>query len=107
MNQTPGGWADINLALDGVEVYGRLHRLRLSDAFYRREGILFQAVAVLATALMRNENKDAVLKQMRRLGDLLFPEDPEAREAREEAMKALLRREGAKSYKVRQIHAQS
>lgn len=89
------------MALDGVEVYGRLHRLRLYDAFYRRTGILFQALVVLATGVMRQENKDAVLKQVRRLGDLMFPEDPEAKRVREEAMKSLLASEGAKSYKVR------
>jgi hypothetical protein len=92
------------LALAGVEVHGHLHRQRLYDGFYRREAILFQVVATLATAMMRYENQDSVIKQVRRLGDLLYPEDPEKKREREEELKDVLRREGAKSYKVMKIN---
>ena len=86
--------------LGGVEANGHLHRSRLYDAFYRRMGVLFQAVAVIATASMRGENQETVLKQMRKLGELLFPDDARRREAQDEVMRDTLRREGGKSYKV-------
>lgn len=90
--------------LDGVEVHGILHQQRLHDAFYRRMGIMFQAVAVLATAAMRHDNQDSVLKQIRKLAEFAFPEDKEKLLEQEEAMKDVLRREGQKSYKVRRIN---
>ncbi len=86
--------------LDGVEVHGHLHTTRLYDAFYRRMGVIFQAVAVIATAAMRGENQESVIKQMKKLGELLFPENAKQREQQEALMKDTLRREGAKSYKV-------
>lgn len=92
------------MALAGVETHGRLHSLRLYDGFYRRQGIILQAVAVLATALVRPENQESVVKQMRRLGEILFPEDREKRQEQEELMQDVLRREGRKSYKVRRIN---
>jgi len=83
--------------------HGRLHRQRLHDAFYRRQNIVFQAVAIMATAMMRHETQDTVIKQMRKLAELLYPEDPEQKQAHEESMKEILRQEGAKSYKVTRI----
>ena len=62
-----------------------------------------QSVVVLATALMRHDNQDTVIKGIRRLSGLLFPQDPEALREQEEAMKDVLRREGQKSYKVRVV----
>jgi len=89
--------------MDGVQIHGHLHRQRLYDAFYRRQNIVFQTVATLATAQMRHENQEAVVKQLRRLGQLLCPEDPEMIREQEEAMEDILRREGAKSYRVRKV----
>jgi hypothetical protein len=90
--------------MDGVEPHGRLQRIRMYDAFYRRMGVLFQAVATIATASMRAENQEAVVKQMRRLNEVLYPEDPRKREEQEALMKQTLRREGAKSYKVNKVN---
>ena len=90
--------------LDGVEIHGHLHASRLYDAFYRRMGVVFQAVAVIATASMRAENQDSVIKQMKKLGELLFPENAKEREQQEEMMKDTLRREGGKSYKVQKVN---
>lgn len=78
--------------------------MRLQDAFYRRQGIIFQAVAALATAMMRQENQEAVLRQIRKLAEIMFPQDPEAVKEKEEAMKDVLRREGQKSYMVERIN---
>lgn len=61
-------------------------------------------MATLATAMMRYENQDSVIKQVRRLGDLLYPEDPAKKQEREQELKDVLRREGVKSYKVMQIN---
>jgi hypothetical protein len=58
---------------------------------------------VLATALMRHDNQDMVIKQMRKLSDLLFPRDQEMVRKQEGAMKDVLRREGRKSYKVKVV----
>lgn len=55
---------------------------------------------MLTTALMRSENQDTLLKMMRKLGEYMFPEGAEVRQAHEEAMREVLRREGQKSYKV-------
>jgi len=66
-------------------------------------GIMFQSVVVLATASMSHENQEVVLKQVRALSQLMFPEDPEKMREQEEALKDVLRREGRKSYKVRRI----
>jgi hypothetical protein len=75
----------------------------MSHVMYKRFSILFQAVAVLATASMRQENQEAVVKQMRKLSELISPEDKGVREEQETMMKDALRREGAKSYKVRTV----
>jgi hypothetical protein len=89
---------------DNVEVHGHLHATRLYDTFYRRMGVIFQAVAVIATAGMRGDNQDSVVKQMKRLGEMLFPENAKVREQQEELMKDTLRREGGKSYKVEKVN---
>lgn len=86
--------------MDGVELHGHLHATRMYDTFYHRMGVLFQAVAVIATAAMRAENQDSVIKQMKKLGELLFPGNSKQRQHQEELMKDTLRREGGKSYKV-------
>ena len=67
-------------------------------------GIFFQAVAVLATASMRHDNQDSVLKQIRKLAEIVFPEDKEKLREQEGVLKDVLRREGQKSYKVRRIN---
>lgn len=89
--------------LDGLEPTGRLHWQRMFDAFYRRMTVLSQIVTVLAAASVRADNQESVQKQMRRLNELLFPEDAEKRAEQEEMMRDVLRREGAKSYKVRKV----
>lgn len=89
--------------LDGVEPVGRLHWQRMFDAFYRRMTILSQTVTVLACASMRADNQEAVQKHMRRLNEMLFPEDSGKRMEQEEMMRDVLRREGVKSYKVRKV----
>ena len=81
-----------------------MHRRRLYDAFYRRQSTVFQIVATLATALIRHENQESVVRQMRKLGELLFPEDEKKREEQEEAMKDVLRHESKKSYNVRKVN---
>lgn len=88
------------MAYDGVQTHGPLHTARMANVMYTRSNILFQAVMVIASALVRQENQDAVMKQVRRLQELIYPEDPETQELRDKAMKDVLRREGAKSYKV-------
>lgn len=88
------------LMYDGVQTHGALHRSRMAGVAQRRHDIMLQAVVVIATALVRQENQDAVSKQLRRLQDLLLPQDPEKKAQREAQMKDLLRREGAKSYSV-------
>lgn len=81
-----------------------MHGVRMHDIFYRRMTMAFQAVVVIATACMRPENQDTVIKQVRRLSELAFPEDAEAREEREEALRQTLRSEGAKSYRVQKLY---
>lgn len=98
------GWARANLMYDGVETHGQLHRLRMTDVFFRRSSILFQAVATIATSMIRQENQEAVLRQMRRLNELMFPEDPKRREEQERSLRETLQREGSKSYKVRRLN---
>lgn len=61
-------------------------------------------VVTLAAGLIRQENQEAVIKQIRRLNEIMFPQDPEAREERERALKDVLRREGEKSYKVVKVN---
>jgi hypothetical protein len=61
-------------------------------------------VATLATALIRHDNQDSVVRQMRRLTELLFPEDERKRDEQEEAMKDVLKREAQKSYNVRKVN---
>lgn len=62
-----------------------------------------QTVVIMATALMRHDNQESVLRQVRHLAELLYPEDPEKKLEQEEALKDVLRREGEKSYKVMKV----
>jgi hypothetical protein len=61
-------------------------------------------VSVIATCMVRHENQDSVMKQMRRLHEVMFPQDPKERQAHEDALKDVLQREGQKSYKVRRLN---
>lgn len=89
-----------NLLYDGVETRGSLHAARMGQILYARNNILFQAVLVIASALVRQENQEAVMKQVRKLHALINPQDPKIEAQRVEQMKQVLRSEGAKSYKV-------
>ena len=89
---------------DGVQLHGPMHGVRMQDVFYRRMSIMFQAVVTLATASMRSENQDTVVKQVKRLSALMFPENEEERDDREESLRQTLRSEGSKSYRVQKLY---
>jgi len=92
-----------NLAYDGVEIHNGLQRLRMQDVFLRRQQVELQKVVVLATAMMRPENQESVLKAAKRLAGLMFPEDKARAEVRDAQLRETLKTEGAKSYKVRRL----
>ena len=72
----------------------------MSNVLYERNNIFMQAVVVLASAMIRHDNQDSVLKQLKRLNELINPEDKGLLKNQDKVLKDTLRREGAKSYKV-------
>lgn len=76
----------------------------MAQVMYARNNILFQAVVALASAFIRQENQETVVKEIRKLHELISPQDPKAKADREARMKHMLRREGAKSYKVEAVN---
>lgn len=75
----------------------------MRNLFVRRQGVEFQKMVVMASAMTRPENAESVKKALTKLSELMFPEDEQAREAREESMRETLRVEGQKSYKVERM----
>jgi type III secretory pathway component EscV len=94
---------DANLAYEGVVCHGILHRVRMRDLFYKRLGVEFQKVVVVATASMSHETQEATIKQLRRLAELMFPDDHKVKKRHQELLEERLRTEGAKSYKVERV----
>ena len=54
--------------------------------------------------MMKYENQEAVISQMRQLNELLYPHDPKKKQEHDEALKDVLRREAQKSYKVMNVN---
>lgn len=89
---------------DGVETHGKLHAARMYDTFYRRMGVLLQAVTVIASASINEGNKDSVMSSMKRLTEMVYPDDPKKKAAQDKLLKDTLTREGAKSYKIAKLN---
>jgi hypothetical protein len=80
-----------------------LHEARMARIFYRRMAVEYQKTVVLATAVMRHENADSVVKALNALREMMFPGDDVQRVKREDQMREIMTVEGRKSYKVRRV----
>ena len=86
--------------MSGVKIYGELHEARLREAFYHKQGIIFRIITILATGLINQGNREVMLKQIRELEENMFPEDPEIKAKRTQALEELISEESQKEYKV-------
>lgn len=62
---------------------------------------MYQIALVLATGLVTKDNSDRMVKSMRRLQEIMFPEDPVAKAKREKVLKELIQEETKKEYTIR------